>query len=362
MSDFIDSVSGIGRSLGETFLIAFGFPAAAFVALHLTILVPVWQVAFPTTAAPLPTLLPAIGGIDLNFIIYALGSTFIIAILLSAVNELLIQAYSGSYGWLRNGLLRPWTSRNKALARKQYRTIEAHRFGYRYYAQLPEQNNVSLTNLKELTKKLNKAHEQRKQKGIVDDTAKKPVDDIPQLVKRLERIAPTAFGNAFVQVVDYVVDHYRMDPALFWSRLLVAMAKDAPEDIQRIRDAKARVDMTMNLSLLSGVLSLEAVLILLFAGNTSVELSIVRLLLVATVLATFVFYRAATVSALYLAELMCIAFDQHRQRIFTLFGLHTPSDFDHEQEQWETLAKFIEFGEPFYYSEIQALTPDKTQN
>jgi hypothetical protein len=107
------------------------------------------------------------------------------------------------------------------------------------------------------------------------------------------------------------------------------------------------LDLLLNLAFVSGLLVLEAILVLLFGpgGHSS---SLIPLALISVVL--FVGFYSAAVGAVYtMGELIKISFDYHRHLVLEAFNLQTPDDLIAEQATWVRLAAFVRRGDEFYF-------------
>lgn len=342
MSDFADALTTAADKLGQTFLIAYYLPSVLFATLNTVILVPVWQAMGLKPLLTLPTWLPTVSGVDLNVLVQIAGLSFVLGMVLSGMNERLIGCYSGRFWWLRGFLLYLLARRNRQKVSNAYAELEFLRDGYRM--------NVFIRDRKEVEKSQKDIEALYQQLQARETPTRITADQrkgLPELQARLNRVAPTAFGNALASVIDYLIDHYRIDAAVFWPRLLILMGQRVPNDVQRLNNAKIRVDMTMNLSFLAFVLAVETLVTLIFSGGQHTSL-LVETFVVAGVMA-LIFYSSSVAAVTHLAQSVIIAFDQYRHWVFEMFGLQKPATLYLERKQWESLEKFIRYGEPFNF-------------
>jgi len=361
MNDFTSTISGIIQKIGDAFLLVYYLPSVLFIAIQLYLFVPAWTGVTPTffgvtlQTTGTPT-------VDLPALIQLLAIPVLIAVVLAALSSTLIRLYSGKVWWLERGLLRWRTKRLRQRVHEQYAELDLDRSAYReYVTRLLNRVEVGKTadTLEKIVAQIEAQHQHMEEAQAKGRLPTKPSANILQLASddashtaRLQRTAPTAFGACFTAVTNYTVDHYRIDTGLFWSRLQVLLTKEAPELTESLLDSENQMTLCLNLSFLSAVLMVEGVITWLM--NTALREPAVTAIVGA--ISFFVFYRASVGGASRLAQLMMMAFDQHRHLILRMFNLTPAINLDEEHRQWESLTQFIVRAEPFYFPP-QGLAP-----
>lgn len=355
MNDLTTTISGIIQKIGDAFLLVYYLPAVLFIAVHLYVFIPAWTGAVPTffgvnlqsTSAPT---------VDLPSLIQLLAIPAIAAVLLAALSSTLIRLYSGKVWLLERGLLGWRIASNRRRVHEQYAELDLDRRAYREYTTrlmlYGAESGVTADMLEGLTEQIEAKHQQIETSHAKGEMPPRPAADIlqkalndPTHVARLKGVAPTAFGACFAAVTNYTSDHYRIDPGLFWSRLQVLLTKEAPELTESLLDSENQMSLSLNLSFLSAVLMVEGVITWL--TNTALREPAVTAIVGA--ISFVVFYRASVVGASRLAQLMMMAFDQHRHLILRMFNLAPAINLDEEYRQWEALTQFIVRAESFYF-------------
>jgi hypothetical protein len=125
------------------------------------------------------------------------------------------------------------------------------------------------------------------------------------------------------------------------------MHDNAPSHSLRLTQQKTVLDLALNFAFLFGLLALEAVLILRFAGYTHTLLGLAAI----AFLLAFNFYRASVAAVQGMGELMKTSFDYHRGLVLQAFHLQTPEDLSEEQALWVQLAVFLRRGTAFDFPE-----------
>jgi hypothetical protein len=290
----------------------------------------------PTIFLPSVTITPSLTeSTFLDSVIFILLLALGVAILLMVLNGVFIYTWEGRWHWLKAGLLKNWTDKNRRLSETiQKELADLH--------QKSQENQLSLAKLnlapavranleaeqRWLENEMNKQHEKLEQVQLPHD---------------LNRVAPTRLGNIYGMAEDYAFQRYRLDAVLFWPRLYGLMADKAPEQVARLNQQKSQLDLCLNLTLLLLLLAAEFLLTSL-TGYYSLALAGV----VCVGVSGLCYY--AMLGALQgLGELIKISFDQYRHFIAESFQLKIPADLPQEQELWLGLTKFIRWGEARYF-------------
>ena len=164
---------------------------------------------------------------------------------------------------------------------------------------------------------------------------------------RLHRVTPTTFGNVYAMAEEYQFDRYGVDAVLFWSRLRQLMIDHVPEFSERISQQKTMLDLRLNLAFGCGLVALEIIALFPFR-LMDMPVMLISSLVLSIILANG-FYSASIASMHILGELIKISFDQYRHLILESFGLQKPTDLLTEREMWIDLAKFLRWGDMFYF-------------
>jgi hypothetical protein len=271
---------------------------------------------------------------ELPKLVVPLFISLILGITLFVLNGLLIRSFEGKTSWLKYGLLSGLTLRNEKECRKLYRELNSSRNKYlNDYVANPNSNSDYSEDLKD---NIEKQH--------INLETKKQAQTLPHTV---ERVCPTAFGNAYAKAEEYAYERYGLDAVLFWPRLLVLMEEKAPNHFLRITQQKTVVDLSINFTLLAGLIAVETLLEFSFHYTNFPLLAIV---LGACLLAA-AFYQASVVAIQGHGELVKVSFDYYRGFILQAFNLKTPENLSDEQNLWVKLTTFLQRGEAFYFPE-----------
>lgn len=172
----------------------------------------------------------------------------------------------------------------------------------------------------------------------------KPQQTLPH---NIERVCPTSFGNIYAIAEEYSYERYGADSVLFWPHLRMLIQEKVPNHFLRLTQQKTVLDLSINFAFLSGILTVEITLILLFAGYK------LLLLILAGVafLLSISFYQASVSAIQGLGGLIKVSFDYYRGLVLEAFNLKMPENLSEEQTVWIKLAAFIRRGDAFYFPE-----------
>jgi hypothetical protein len=143
-------------------------------------------------------------------------------------------------------------------------------------------------------------------------------------------IVPTRFGNILRAAEYYPFTRYRMDGSALWPRLRLVLTEPLAGALQ---DAKAKVDLLLNLASLAIVFTLGWE-IYLATQQRWVAFSLASLGWILVFLA----HRAATASLIPYTELIRTAYDTHRLDLMAKLTSRKPTSFKQEGDLWEALA------------------------
>lgn len=357
MTNFTSAVSESIKQLGQSFLLAYYLPAAVFVLLHLYLLIPIW-VGAPASFLTMTTLvtLPLIGDVDLATLIGTLVLPFLVGIVLTGLNDVLIRLFEGKLGWLRWGLLYPLARFNTKRCERLYGNLV--KFRQKYWEISAEWLRAESTEAQLSC--------QQKLAGLAEQI-KAEQNKLEQehgwqiLPHAIYRVAPTSFGNVYALAEEYAYDRYGIDAVLFWPRLRGLMQDKATSHSDRITQQKTALDLSLNFAFICGLLTLEAALTARFGppGHDSLLLWLVFL----SALLAMSFYSASVSAVRLLGELIKISFDYHRDLVLESFNLKRPGQLLAERAVWVRLAAFVRRGDEFYFpSEAAPTTPGSTSS
>lgn len=354
MNDITTTVSGIIQKIGSAFLLVYYVPSLLFVAIQSYVFIPAWTGIAPTLFGVNIQNINA-PSVDLPALIQLLGVSAIVAVLLTGLSSTLIRLFSGKIWWLEHGLLWWPTRVRRQRAQNQYAELDMDRSAYREYVARMMDYGTDRNELLEMLEKLSDQIEAKHEQNETTLANRKPLPKLKAEVldkalkdlvhyARVKRVAPTAFGTAFTSVIDYAIDHYRIDPSIFWPRLQILMTKEAPELNEALLNSENQMSLSLNLSFLSAVLVVEGA-ITWITNFWARDAGVTALLALVTFV---VFYQASILAAARLAQLMKMAFDQHRHLVLRMFNLPPAPTLQAEHRQWEALTKFIVRAESFY--------------
>ena len=170
-----------------------------------------------------------------------------------------------------------------------------------------------------------------------------------QLPFDIKNVMPTALGNAFAAFEEYPYRRYGMDAMIYWQRLAAFIPKEYE---QKISDQKTTMDFLLNVSLLTMLLGIEALVV----GGINMAPLTVWAGVVALIVAFFP-YRGAVKSAFAMGEFVKSCFDLFRADLLDKYGVAMPVTREKEREVWLRLASFVRRGESFY-SPTQTVQPE----
>lgn len=307
-------------TLGKVFLVAAFIPSFVFVLLNRLL---IFTGCLPEQLGDETLLL------DLNLgdlVLFLLP--FVIGAILMALNTPIIRLYEGTYRFERDFLLRSLLSRNRKRHQEFHAELNALR---REYARAkPGRAKDSLVVA------IDKKHQELlSQDSLVGSVL--PHDE--------RRLTPTRLGNAFAIMEEYPTYRYGMDGVTFWPRLLGVISEYYKA---MIGDEKMTLDFLLNLSLLSVVFGLEALVASYYLPDP--RYVVVGL---AALLASYSLYRSSITTALTMGELVKSCFDLFRQDLLTKLGFDNPTDIEEERKIWSGLTNYVLTGEALYYPQSE---------
>jgi hypothetical protein len=262
--------------------------------------------------------------------------SLIVGIALFVLNNILIRSFEGKPRWLKDGLLSRPTRRNQKECQKLYgRLISLQK----KYLELSNQKTQTISQdplLESLRLEIENEH-----KKIEESKYQQT------LPHNVERVCPTSFGNAYAIAEEYSYERYGADSVLFWPHLRTLMQEKAANHSLRLTQQKTVLDLSINFAFLSGLLTVETILIFIFSGY---KYPLLVLAGVAFIL-SISFYQASVAAIQGLGGLIKISFEYYRGLVLQAFNLRTPDNLSEEQTVWLKLATFIRRGDAFYFPE-----------
>lgn len=342
MDDIRSLAQGLLAQLGQTFLLGGFLPLLVFVAINqYLIFAPEYSAAadtwnlFPGIAEPLL-------GIFTGELLTTLITPLVLALGLLILNNTIVRFFEGLLPGQKL-LLAPLLARQRSIYRRYYGPIDLRRRERREQVSdvLLEggtPNEEADLALRETLDTLHLAREE--QHGD------------QRLPFAAGRVAPTDFGNAWAVIEEYSDARYGMDGMLFWPYLRTIVMQQNPGLLDIIDGHKLRIDITLNLSLIMGLLLAEG---LIFAVLRLGQPAMILVALLAGILA-WAFYRAALSYTRSMGSYIAQVYDLYRWKLLDAFGLARPDTLDAEYLVWTWLAAFIRRGEPFYFDQIARKT------
>ncbi len=355
MKDILDFASGSIQQVGLSFFTSCILPAGVFAFIQAFLLIPLAARNVPALSSfglsVNPPILP--NSLDLPGLFAFILVPLALGILLLGMNGLLIRLYSG-FVWPFTILLRPRVHAKREQITELYGALNDYRTAYHdnraSSSHLAPDNEPAIQqnkdNIQQIENAIRKEHDQIETKLLHETN-----NNI--LPKKPANAAPTRLGNVLAVTAEYPAEHYGIDAATFWPRLYTLLHKAAPEHYERIASQKSSLDLSLNLSFLSAITALEAVLILVIGilGGSQRDLTLSLVIGISGALLAIIFYDNCVSAARSLGNLIAVSFDFYRGLVLAAYNLQTPVDLNAEYALWVKLAAFVRRGEPFYFPE-----------
>ena len=146
-------------------------------------------------------------------------------------------------------------------------------------------------------------------------------------------LRPTRFGNMLAMTNEYSLTVYEMDGLLWWPHLALLL----PDEVRdRLHGAQAAMLGLLNLSLICGVLAVEAFLGLGLAGRQWMEAIGGA---IGGVVLAWLCYQAAVNQTLEVAGQIRVSFNLYRHAILTQLNRSIPDDLASERALWQSLTQ-----------------------
>lgn len=315
MKEPSETVSESVKYLGQGFLLAYYLPALVFV------------LANKVLANKLK--LSLTGGIDLPPWVDLLLWSLIVGIALFVLNNLLIRSFEGKPRWLKDGLLSRLTRRNQKECKKLYGRLALLQ---KKYLEISQDSLLESLRL-EIENEHKEIEELKSQQTLPHN---------------VERVCPTSFGNAYAIAEEYPYERYGADSVLFWPHLRALVQEKAVSHSLRLTQQKTVLDLSINFAFLSGLLTVETILILVVFRR---DKPLLLVLAGVAFILSIIFYQASVAAIQGLGGLIKLSFDYYRGLVLQAFNLRTPDNLSEEQTVWLKLATFIRRGDAFYFPE-----------
>jgi hypothetical protein len=349
MNDVATSASDTVKQLGQSFLVSYYLPASVLVAVNVYLLIPAWTGT--AVAAPVSGQSTALVASDLTTVVATLLIALLVGITLAALNSTLIRFFEGKLWWQR-WLLYPLLLINRRRNVVLYGNLTTLQKEYLRVSNVIRCNQnaqdgvLMQQQLAGLARQIDQEH-----------TNIEHWDPRPILPQNADRVAPTAFGNAWAVVEEYAYRRYGVDAVLFWSRLRGILDDKERLFSERVTHSSRDLDLRVNLAFVFGLLTLEALfMVCIVAAARTVGVIVLG---ATCVVLYFALYRASVMAVLALGDLIASAFDFHRDLLLKAFGLEPPRDPLSEQSMWVQLAAFVRRGDTFYFpSEVSKCSPE----
>src|SRR5437868_5396869 len=243
-------VEGLVSHLGRAYFLAGFMPALVLVAVNQYLIfgpalsgrAEVWNL-FPGVTEPV---LGLFTGDMLTLVVVSL----VIGLVLIVLNSFTIRLFEGLIPGVRNALF-PMYLRNLRRYRDRYAPIAAKQAERRaLLAREEETGEFDEDADYAIFEELHKLH---------GDLEK--VDPVQMLPYDRQRVAPTAFGNAWAIMEEYPLRRYGMDGMLFWPYVREVIGQKNERLIDEIDGQKLIIDVVMNLALVLGILTVEALVV-----------------------------------------------------------------------------------------------------
>lgn len=148
-------------------------------------------------------------------------------------------------------------------------------------------------------------------------------------------VLATRLGNVIAAFEEYPYTRYGMDSIALWPRLLPILRKSTYMDF--VVQEKSTFDFLLYMLVVVIVLGIELAYLQAFIGSLLLFFLIIAL----TVFAVAILYQALVVSARQWGITVRVAFDLHRDSLFSAFRLKRVNSFDEERQTWRLLSAFI---------------------
>ncbi|HVE71236.1 MAG TPA: hypothetical protein VNI54_07695 [Thermoanaerobaculia bacterium] len=159
---------------------------------------------------------------------------------------------------------------------------------------------------------------------------------------KLASVLPTDFGNRVRSFENYAYRQYNIAAVPLWPRFRAKLDSGYAASID---DAKSHVDLSLNLSLLSGILFLLILFLGVLFGPVNAPQWVAKL--AGTAFTAWVMYRVAVDRSMDWGNLVRGAFDLYRSDVLKALGFRQePRTLEEERELWAEISRQYGYGDP----------------
>ena len=332
-----DAVEGAVSQLGLTFFLAGFVPMLIAVAINQYVYFPPGWDLFPQIVDPAL-------GMFTGTLLTTLALAFALAVVFVPLNLYVIKLFEGLLPGMPTLLAPLRAARRRQHERRLYPAVAALRASRRELLTRYETTG-------EYDPEADDAIQQELQALHARQERAEPAQSLPY---DAERLAPTAFGNAWAVMEEYPLARYGMDGMFYWPYMRAILFRENPGLLGQIDSQKLLIDMTAHMAFVTLLLGAEgAVVAAVQARPTLLAVAALSLLLFALFYASSVQYVRA------MARAVTQSFDLYRWRLLDQFGLARPDDLDDEYWVWMRLNAFLRRGEPFYFDMLERKGEDE---
>lgn len=239
---------------------------------------------------------------------YLILLTWVLAVLLLALNDLLYRIYSGQFPPLS------WATRSRQKAREARQTLVA---------------------------RVETLHRQWSQHGVLSADARKEYNDKRRQLflgypRNADRVLATRFGNTFRAFQDYSNTVYGADAVAVWPRLTAVLPRDV---LEKIEDARCQVDFFLNTGYLALIVS--AVSIVRLVTHFDAPSALYAAAAIAIARGAYVLSIEHVVAW---GEMVRTAFDCYLPALATLLGFNLPATRKARRQFWRDFSNTASFG------------------
>jgi hypothetical protein len=239
---------------------------------------------------------------------YLILATWVLAVLLLALNDVLYRIYSGQFPPLS------WATRSRQRAQQARQALAA---------------------------RVETLHRQWSQHGVLSTDDRREYNDKRRQLflsypRNTDRVLATRFGNAFRAFQDYSNTVYGADAVAVWPRLIAVLPRDV---LEKIEDARCQVDFFLNTGYLALVVGAVAIVRLVAHFDLPSALYVAAAIAVARAA-----YALSIDHVMAWGELVRSAFDGYLPALATLLGFTLPATRKARRQFWRDFSNTASFG------------------
>jgi hypothetical protein len=239
---------------------------------------------------------------------YLLLATWVLAVLLLALNDLLYRIYSGQFPPLS------WATRSRQKAQEARQALVA---------------------------RVETLHRQWSQHGVLSADDRREYNDKRRQLfvgypRNADRVLATRFGNAFRAFQDYPNTVYGADAVSVWPRLTAVLPRDV---LERIEDARCQVDFFLNTGYLALIVGAVSIVRLVAHFDASSALYAAAAFAIARGA-----YMLSVEHVMAWGEMVRTAFDCYLPALATLLGFNLPATRKARRQFWRDFSNTASYG------------------